>query len=270
MPAEGVGRSPSKLISVIMPSFNSGPYIGEALHSVLTELPDEVEVIVQDGGSTDQTAEVVREFTDERVIYRREPDSGQADALNKAIEKARGRWILWLNADDRLAPSAFQAISRFLDGPHDIIYGNYSMVDESGRTVKHYVSYGEITRERLLRHGCYVFSGSMLFRREVFERCGLLDPSLHFVMDYEFFLRIAPYAKAVHSGAVLSHFRMQPASKTSGRPWKFLYEGLAVRWRYGGLSVPLVGLTVVRAAYIATRPVWQSRLWRSVRPSKRL
>jgi len=270
MPPERRSRSASTLISVVIPSLNSGAYIGKALESVLSQFPEDIEVIVQDGGSTDQTATVVRSLSDKRIEYTQEPDSGQADALNRAVRRASGRWILWLNADDMLANGAFDAISPFLDGPDDVVYGDFCAVDEAGRTLKAYRSGREISREHLLRRGCYVFSGTMFFRREVFERLGLFDSSRHFVMDYEFLLRIAPHVKAVHSGAIVGQFRIQPASKTSKQAWGFFHEGLLVRWRYGGFSLSFVALTALRAAYLTTRPVWQTRLWRSVRPTKRL
>src|SRR2546430_4160523 len=95
--------SMSVKLSVVVPSLNSGRFIRHALSSVLAQESVDLEVIVQDGGSSDETREIIRDYGDDRILLVTESDDGQAEALNRAVQRATGEWILWLNADDVLA-----------------------------------------------------------------------------------------------------------------------------------------------------------------------
>ena len=228
----GPASAPVPEVSVVVPSLNSGRYIGAAIRSALEQPGPPVEVIVQDGGSSDETPAVVASFGDPRVTLHREDDGGQADALNRGIARARGRWIVWLNADDMLAPGALAAAAGALREDWEVVYGDFHMIDVRGRVVKRYGS-PELDRARLLTRGLYVFSGSLLVRRDVYARLGGYDPDLHYCMDYDFLLRLAPQVRARHCGAVLSYFREQPESKTSRHAARFFRETVMVRRRHG-------------------------------------
>ena len=257
----------------MVPSLNSGRYIGAAIRSALEQPGPAVEVIVQDGGSSDETPAVVASFGDARVILHREDDGGQADALNRGIARARGRWIAWLNADDMLAPGALAAAAGALREDWDVVYGDFHMIDVGGRVVKRYGS-PALDRARLLTRGLYVFSGSLLVRRDVYARLGGYDADLHYCMDYDFLLRVAPQVRAHHCGAVLSYFREQPESKTSRHAARFFRETVMVRRRHGGFSRRLLALTVRRQVadglYMLSRPLWHSRAFRRLEPYRRL
>ena len=262
-------------ISVVVPSFNSGTYIGEALRSALDQEGPDLEVIVQDAGSIDDTEETVAALDDPRVRFVRERDAGQADALNRGIAKARGEWIVWLNADDLVAPGAFTAVAAALEREDlDVVFGDFHLADEHTRVVKRYESPPAIDRSRLLARGLYVFLGAMLMRRSAYERLGGYDPELHFCMDYEFALRIAPDVRAWHCGRELAWFRHQPDSKTSRQAWGFFREMATVRRRYGGFALRRLPSTVARQAadgvFMLSRPIWQSATWRRIEPSRRL
>lgn len=260
-------------VSVVVPSLNSGPYVGAAIRSALEQKGPSLEVIVQDGGSTDGTLGVVAAFDDHRVRIHCEADSGQADALNRGLAKARGRWIAWLNADDMLAPGALAAARPWLADDVELVYGDFHMIDPAGRVVKRYTS-PELDRARLLTRGLYVFSGSMLVRRDVYERLGAYDAALHYCMDYDFLLRVAPRVRARHCGAVLSYFREQPESKTSRHARRFFRETITLRRRHGGFSRELWAATtrrqLVDGTYMLTRPIWHSNAFRRFEPARRL
>lgn len=259
-------------LSVIVPSFNSGSYIGDAITSVLTQSGPSIEILVQDGGSTDQTQAVVQRLDDTRVTFHQEPDGGQADALNRALQNARGEWVLWLNADDLVAPGALTIIETFLDGDWDIVYGAFALADRAGHPVKYYFP-APLSRERLLRFGTYIFSGAMVVRAETLTKLGGFNGRLHYCMDFELLLRLAPVARATQTEQVLAYLREQPESKTSTRPWRMYREHWMVARRYGafakGRVISFTGLAVLSAAYVATRRIWQSGAWRRVRPTKR-
>lgn len=219
-----------------MPSLNSGDYIASAIESALSQPEGDFDLLVQDGCSNDGTEAVVAGFEDPRISLVRERDTSQADALNRAIARTHGDWIAWLNADDLLAPQAFTLVKAALDGDHDLIFGNFAYVDGEGRTTREIRVPPYLDRRRLLTHGCYAFSGSMLFRRTLFERFGPFDASLRYAMDYDFYLRIAPHVRTHHVPQLLAYFRDHPGSNTSTRAWGILRETTRVRRRHGALA----------------------------------
>lgn len=206
--------------------------MAQALDSALDQVPPPGELIIQDGGSTDGSAVVAARFGDDRISFVSEPDSGQSDALNRAIGRARGEWIAWLNVDDLFRPGLFAAAEAHPDA--DLIYGDFEWIDGDGRVIRHFRPPSELTRERLLADGCYLFSGAMLIRRSVFERFGGLDERLHLAMDYELYLRIAPHVRARYVPQTFGAFRVHGDSKTSGITWDIFRETGRVRRRYDG------------------------------------
>jgi glycosyltransferase involved in cell wall biosynthesis len=257
-------------VSVVMPSLNSGSYIGEAIRSVLNQEDSELELVIQDGGSIDGTHDIVRSFGDSRISWVSEQDSGQSDALNRAIRRSSGEWILWLNADDRLSDGAFARIlPRLSRAECRFVHGDFGMIDAGGRIVKRYVC-SPVTVERLLRRGAYVFSASVLVHRELVRAVGDFDPQLHFCMDYDWLLRLAKASDASYEPGVIAFLRDHDASKGRTRPWGFWREQWTVRRRHGAsLPSSAVGQAGM-ASYLILRPMLRSRLWRGVRPTKRL
>jgi glycosyltransferase involved in cell wall biosynthesis len=219
-------------VSVVIPSFNGAAYLREALVSALEQDPPPLEILVQDGGSTDDTAAIVAAFDDPRISIVSEPDGGQSDALNRVIARTRGEWVCWLNVDDLLRPGLFAAAAQA--GDADVVYGDFEWIDEDGRPLRHFQPPAELTQERLLNDGCYVFSGAALFRRSIFERFGGLDERLHLAMDYDLYLRIAPHVRARKVPATLGAFRVHGDSKTSAITWGVFRETGRVRRRHDG------------------------------------
>ena len=234
----------SESVSVVMAVFNGGPFIEEALRSALSQEPAPLEIVVQDGGSTDDTAAVVAALGDPRISFVSEPDDGQSDALNRAIGRARGDWIFWLNADDVIAPGAFAAAAPFQEGA-DLVFGDLAYMREDRSVFRELALPDVFTRERLLTHNCYVFSGAMLIRRALFQRFGPLDETLRYAMDYDFFLRVAPEIRAVHCPHELGRFRFHSGSKTHALTWPVLRETAMVRRRHGAYRSAAVALPVL-------------------------
>src|SRR4051794_34285611 len=133
-------------VSVAVPSFNSATYLREALESALGQEPGPLEVIVQDGGSTDETASVIASVGDPRITFISEPDAGQSDALNKATPGAHGDWMGCLNPDDLYRPGLFAAAT----DDADLIYGAFDYIDGAGELLRHVTPPRDLTRNRLL------------------------------------------------------------------------------------------------------------------------
>ena len=264
---------PTSLISVVMPSFNSGKYVRESIQSVLAQEQLALELIIQDGGSQDQTQAVVESFGDDRILFSSEPDAGQSDALNKALGRARGEWILWLNADDVLESDAFQRVSQALTGDADVVYGDFALIDGDGRRLRRY-HVRDWEWRRIFSRGCYIFSGATFFRRSVFERFGRFDQTLRYCMDMEFLLRIGRSVEARHVPALIGSLRMHSDSKGGTSTRGFVQEAFQLRRQYARKSPalwPLATLATTRdVAYLLTRRLWLSRAWSAVRPEKEL
>jgi glycosyltransferase involved in cell wall biosynthesis len=260
-------------ISVVVPSFNTATFLREALESALSQVPPPHEVIVQDGGSKDGSVEILRSFGD-RVRWRSEPDSGQAQALNLAIARATGDVIVWLNADDLLTPGAFAAVDRgFRQNPDaDFVFGDYDMIRADGGVMRQFQS-SPYDPARIFTHGCYIFSGAIFFRRPMLERVGRFDEALHACMDLDYFLRIGQ-ANSVHLGVTVARFRMSGSGKSSRMRRTFLREAHALRQRAAGSSRRrrLTGLLVDAwdLLNLTSEPLRHTRAWSAMRRSKRL
>ena len=260
-------------VSVVMPSYNSGPFLRTAISSVLSNSEPTLELLIQDGQSKDETMALVDSYPDPRLSFVSEPDAGQSDAVNRAIERARGNWILWLNADDALTPDGLSRLWEAVTPDCDVVHGDWALIDEQGGVIRRYRC-APLDHQRLLRYGSYVYNGAVLVRRSVFDRVGVLDTTLDYCMDFDLLLRISRVASVRSCGELVALFRIQPDSKSARRAWSFALEGWQVAGRYGAFRPRRLPRTLFthfyRAAYRLTRPLWRSQIWRRVRPEKSL
>ncbi|MCB0339069.1 MAG: glycosyltransferase, partial [Bdellovibrionales bacterium] len=180
--------------SVVTVSYNQGEFIRDTIESVLNQNYPEFEHIVIDGGSTDNTIEVLKEYS--HLNWVSEPDNGQTDALNKGFSKATGDIIAWINSDDWYAPNIFHTVAKHLESSF-LTFGASEVVDRDGNT-KAKIRNTERTWLDLMKYWCsYAIPAqpSVFFRRELLEEFKrsdgtYLDESLHYCMDFDFWLRI--------------------------------------------------------------------------------
>lgn len=258
-------------VSVLVPSFNSGPHLLHAIDSALAQRDVELEVLVQDGGSTDGSLDMLAAIADPRLTWFSEPDDGQSDALNRALRRASGQFVMWLNADDLLRPGAAAALlAAARRSDLSIVHGNYAIVDAQGDVIKPYTS-APLDRARLLRHGTYVFSGALLIERRLLLELGAFDARLHYAMDYDLLLRLArANARAGNIPDFVAGFRRQPLSKSESVWVPFVREHLRVSRRHGATRTRMLRYLVFAVTYVALRPLWRSGLWLRIRPKKHL
>lgn len=210
------------MLSIVTPSFNQRAFLLEALESVRQQNHGNVEHLVFDGGSTDGSVELLREYSERpewaHLKWVSERDRGQSDALNKGFRMASGDLIGWLNSDDRYRPGCFDLVKRAETSAPDIdvFYGDYTTIDEEGRLLEVRREI-EFSRFVLLYHKVlYVPSTSTFIRRRVFEAGNFLDESFHFAMDYEYFVRLAMKGhKFRHIAGLLADFRWHSSSKST-------------------------------------------------------
>ena len=199
--------------TIITASYNYGHYIGECLESVASQEGVTFEHLVMDAGSKDNTAEVVKKFPHASLFQ--EPDKGMTDGINKGFSRAQGKWVMWLNADDRLNPGALKAVKDFAENhPHaDVIYGCWNFMDAEGKFQRRMTVF-PFVRSMLSNHGCYIASTSTFFRRETTIAEGhFLDIKFRYVMDGEYFCRLAYSGKRFeYLPRVLADFRLHGES----------------------------------------------------------
>ncbi len=269
------GDEPRPLLSVLMPSFNSASYIARSIESVLAIDGVDVELLIQDGLSTDETASVVASIDDPRVRLVSTADQGQSDALNHALARARGEWIGWLNADDVYDAAAVGRIAGMLGPELDFVYGDYGTIDHEGLELKRYRSSRPFSTRRLLRYGVYVNCSAGFYRADFLRETGGLDPGLHYCMDYDLLLRIAKRSpRTLYIPSIVMRLRSHADAKTSTSQSGFVEESWRVQRRHaagvpGGHLLAALGSAIFRA-YLLTLPIWQTRLWRRIRPGKQL
>jgi glycosyltransferase involved in cell wall biosynthesis len=194
-------------VSVITPSLNQGGYIDRTVRSVLAQDIPNLEYLIVDGGSTDETLATLRRYGD-RLRWISEEDSGQAHAINKGIVLTSGEVIGWLNSDDVYYPGAIKAASSFLEEHPDIdiVYGDAEYINEDDAVTGRYPT-EPWNLDRLLLE-CYICQPSVFLRRRVIEFHGMLDDRLQYCMDYEYWIRLGM------RGATFAYLpRLQAASR---------------------------------------------------------
>lgn len=261
-------------ISVIVPARNAGAYLRQALRSAIDQEPPPHEIIVQDGGSSDDTRAVLESFGS-RVAWQSEPDLGQSDALNKALMRATGEIILWLNADDEVLPGSFAAAASAFSSDPDLawVYGDFQIINANGAIVRSYHS-SRYSWDRVYRRGCYIFSGSIFVRREVLIASGGYDASLHACMDFDLLLRLDGAGKPRHLGRAVGRLRMHGGNKSTTILRVFLREAFRVRGRIARGSPRLwptaVLYTAADAVSLVTTKMRYSARWPRHGRAKRL
>jgi glycosyltransferase involved in cell wall biosynthesis len=195
--------------TIVTASYNYGHYIRECLVSVAGQEGVSIEHLIYDGCSTDDTADIVAEFP--HATFVQEPDEGMSDAINKGFAKAKGRWVMWLNTDDRLKPGALKAVFDFAKGKDDadVIYGGWNFIDKEGEFIRAMTIF-PFRKSMLSYLGCYIGSTSAFYRNETVISEGFrLDESYGFVMDGEFYNRLASLGKKfLYMHALLADFRI--------------------------------------------------------------
>jgi GT2 family glycosyltransferase len=228
--------SASTLVSIITPSFNQGKYIEETIRSVLEQQYPAIEYIVMDGGSSDQTVDLLKKYDHGITRWVSQPDDGQADAINNGFRMASGEILAWLNADDAYLPGAIQkVVEYFRDHPEvDLVYGRAYNVDHRGNVIEAYGT-EPFSAERL-RERCFICQPSVFFRSKVFAEIGPLDTSLHLAFDYDYWLRAIRKFRFGYLPEFLSNNRWQMNSKSLSRPAAARREVLSILKKHFGAA----------------------------------
>lgn len=201
------------MFSIITPSFNSSGYLRETIESVLSQDYPVIEYIIVDGGSTDGTVDIIREYADrdKRISWISEPDDGIADAFNKGIRMAKGNIIGILNSDDRYAPEALRIVAEAVTAhPEcDVFHGN--MLRYQGDAPLFLLKPSDV--ERNIWHEMPLNHPATFVTQKAYRQAGPFDTGLKIAMDYDMMLRLHQAGfRFWHIDEVLAHMRYGGAS----------------------------------------------------------
>lgn len=248
-------------VSLITPCYNGMPYLRAAIDSVLDQDYPHIEYLVMDGGSTDGTVELLREFG-ARVRWVSEKDQGQADALARGFEQTSGTILGWLNADDVLKPGAIRhVVETFRAHPEvALIYGNADFIAANGQTIGPCTVVEPPSRHRLLHYGDYIIQPAAFFTRAAYQAVGGLDKSLNWTMDWDLWIRLTQRFTMLQIETDLASYRWLGSNKTAEGGFARLQEVAAVARRYGCNGLPAYfRLEQARLFALRARLSWKQR-----------
>jgi glycosyltransferase involved in cell wall biosynthesis len=232
------GRSTRPLVTIVTPSYNQGRFIRQTIESVLSQSYPNIEYIVVDALSTDETAAVCAEYAG-RLRFISEKDRGQSDAINKGFRLARGEYVAWLNSDDVFLPGAIErAVEAFEEDPSlGAVYGEGYQIDIDGRVKQRFEVTEPFNLWKLVYLSDYILQQTVFFRRSVFAEVGLIDEALYYGMDWDILIRIGKSHMLRYLPCYMGSIREHGEAKTTVGGIKRFRELAAImrrhgRWRY--------------------------------------
>lgn len=216
-------------ISIITPSYNQGHFIEETITSVLDQGYPNLEYIIMDGGSKDNTVEVIKKYEKHITYWVSERDKGQSDAINKGFARATGDVINWLNSDDYYAKGTLQRVGEVFSDPHVNVYLGISRVfGNNGEYNSNGTDFYPGNTEKTIGWA-RIDQPETFFRKSCLDKIGYADEQFHYVMDRELWIRYLinfGIDQVKKTNDLLVNFRVHDDSKTNSFPEKFHTESL--------------------------------------------
>jgi glycosyltransferase involved in cell wall biosynthesis len=259
------------IVSIVTPSYNQGIFLEATIESVLNQDYPHIEYIIADGGSTDDSVEIIKRFEKHLTWWCSEKDQGQSSAINKGWRKARGAILSYLNSDDMLAPNAINfVVNAFRANPTGgVYYGDWDYVNKEGNLVGRKKS-SACNFQQLLFYGQsnYVAQAASFYRADLVHQIGLLDETLHLSMDYDLLLRLSRLSEMIYIPQPLAHIRLHNLSKSSTFIHKHYQESIMLQTKYGaGPMTLLTKLKYYRYIFFSNLPHFIQKWVRNARGS---
>ena len=228
-------------ISVITPSYNQGQFLGECITSVFRQNYPDLEFFIIDGGSTDESVQIIKANEARLTFWCSEPDAGQAAAINKGLRMATGELVAWLNADDFYLPDALARVAHaYRQNPHASFYfGDGLRVDKNGDPLGGFFPHGRVSFDlRALVYGlnCVLQPATFINRAKLLE-VGFLDATLHYGLDTDLWIRLARHTPPSPVAALLAASREYRQTKTAIGSFPRVEELRRIAERHGGVEM---------------------------------
>lgn len=205
------------LISVVMSVFNDEKYIREAIESVLMQTYKDFEFIIVDDGSIDKSADIIKSYKDSRIQFLQQSNNGTASALNAGIRISKGKYIARIDADDICLPERFQKQLDYIeDAPNCAAVGSAAeIIDKNGRYLYTYYPPSDKNVIKSMLPNSPFFHSSVLFRKEIAEKCNFYNEKLYLSQDGVLFTQMAQYGELHNLPEILIKYRISPGALTT-------------------------------------------------------
>lgn len=216
-------------ISIVTPSFNQGQFIERTIKSVLSQNYPNLQYIVMDGGSTDQTLTILKKYS-KQLDWVSQKDNGQTDAINKGMAKSDGEILAYLNSDDVYEPGTLKKVATFfLDHPRaDFVYSHGRLIDQDDAEIGFYND-SQMDYQALFG-GCGISQSTTFWRRRVYEKIGPFNDSFNYTMDYEYWVRVSQHFKLHYlPQEIFASSRIHADAKTSSQTLKLYRDAIRMQ-----------------------------------------
>jgi glycosyltransferase involved in cell wall biosynthesis len=248
-------------VSIIIPSFNQGQFLEASIRSVLEQDYPKLEYIIVDGGSKDESVEIIKKYQEHLTWWVSEKDKGHADALNKGFSHATGEILAWLNSDDIYFPKAVsEAVAVLTSRPEvGMVYGEADLIDDSGETVGQFGS-KQTSYKQMLCGSVHIPQATTFFRADLWRQVGPLDLSLFFSFDYDLWVKLAKISQILYVPKRWAKFRIHGAGKTIVNDDRCYPDMLRVLEREGGSWLSWLRFRMITRKLLYSWLPWRFRL----------
>lgn len=200
-------------VTIITPSYNQGQYLEATIQSILGQNYPHLEYMIFDGGSQDNSLEIIEKYKTHLAYWESEKDRGQSHAINKGLHRATGEIITWINSDDQLMPKVLDKVVSYFETNPSIafLHGKTLLFGQGKDVIK-----GAESKDLYYKYlaGLPFPQPSAFFKKRMIDELGLLEESYHYGMDYDFFLRMILNYEALQVEDVLSKYLLHENSKS--------------------------------------------------------
>jgi glycosyltransferase involved in cell wall biosynthesis len=240
-------------VSIVIPIYNSAKFLEKTLRSLLCNDLQGVELILMDGGSNDNTMEIVNHYKNIFTFIQSKKDDGQSDAINKGYEKATGDILYWLNGDDIILPNTLNIVRRYYKAHSDcdVLVGNAFMTELDFTPINHFVfSKEKLKYEHLLDYAKnHLIQPSVFFTRKAWEQSGPLDIHDHYAMDADLFIGMAKVFDMHYINEDIAYSVYHEDCKTRGARAESITSLALAQAKYGGLVEAKATLNILVDLY---------------------
>jgi glycosyltransferase involved in cell wall biosynthesis len=238
-------------ITVVTPSYNQGQFIEATIRSVLLQSYPNLEYIIMDGRSTDNSVEIIQKYDPWITFWASEPDRGQSHAINKGLERGTGEIFAWLNSDDMLLPGALKHIAFAYQTHPDAVswIGRCHRIRLNGRIINTIVPRG-LARNNLADwfYDGFFYQPACFFSAKAWQTVGGVDESLNFAMDFDLWLRLSAIGQFVEVPETIAAAVIHDEAKTRAQKPEVHVETMFVQYKYGFQNAAVNRLKRVMAA----------------------